>query len=68
MFKRYKDWVNASVFTVIFNAVSDEPDMEYAMVDATIVKVHRHGHGAKGGLKTRPSASRKAVGRPKSSP
>jgi hypothetical protein len=24
--------------------------MEYAMVDATIVKVHRHGQGAKGGL------------------
>jgi hypothetical protein len=28
--------------------------MEYAMVDATIVKVHRHGQGAKGGLKARP--------------
>lgn len=23
--------------------------MEYAMMDASIVKVHRHGHGAKGG-------------------
>ena len=67
VFKRYKDWVDASVFTYIFNAVSDEPDMEYAMVDATIVKVHRHGHGAKGGQKIRLSASRKAVGRPKSS-
>jgi hypothetical protein len=29
----------------LFNAVSDEPDMEYAMVEATIVKVHRHGAG-----------------------
>jgi hypothetical protein len=28
--------------------------MEYAMVDATIVKVHRHGQGAKGGHKARP--------------
>jgi hypothetical protein len=27
--------------------------MEYAMVDATIVKVHRHGQGAKWGLKAR---------------
>ena len=26
-----------------FDAVSGQPDMEYAMVDATIVKVHRHG-------------------------
>jgi hypothetical protein len=35
--------------------------MEYAMVDATIVKVHRHGQGAKGGLKARPSAVPKAA-------
>jgi Putative transposase len=32
------------------DAVSDDADMEYAMVDATIVKVHRHGQGAKGRL------------------
>jgi transposase len=67
VFKRYSDWVKAGVFKRIFEAVSDDPDMEYAMVDATIVKVHRHGHGAKGGLKIRPSASRKAAGQPKSS-
>ncbi len=29
-------------------------DMEFAMVDGTIVKVHRHGQGAKGGLKISP--------------
>jgi len=67
VFKRYSDWVKAGVFKRIFEVVSDDPDMEYAMVDATIVKVHRHGHGAKGGLKIRPSASRKAAGQPKSS-
>ncbi len=61
VFKRYRDWLEADVFKRIFEAVSDDPDMEYAMVDATIVKVHRHGHGANGGLKIRPSASRKAA-------
>ena len=35
--------------------------MEYTMVDATIVKVHRHGQGAKGGLKAKPSAGRKVA-------
>ncbi|WP_111400438.1 IS5 family transposase [Humitalea rosea] len=49
VFKRFRDWVKADVFKRIFDAVSDEPDMEYAMVDATIVRVHRHGQGAKGG-------------------
>ena len=54
VFKRFRDWVKADVFTRLFEAVSGEPDMEYAMVDATIVRVHRHGQGAKGGLRARP--------------
>ena len=47
VFKRFRDWVKADVFKRMFDAVSDEPDTEYAMVDATIVRVHRHGEGAK---------------------
>jgi transposase len=54
VFRRYRDWVSADVFQRIFEALSGDPDMEYAMMDGTIVKVHRHGHGAKGGLKARP--------------
>ena len=61
VFTRFRDWVKADVWKRLFDAVSDDPDMEYAMVDATIVKVHRHGQGAKGGLKARPSAVRKAA-------
>jgi transposase len=53
-FRRFHDWREADVFKRIFDALSDEPDLEYAMVDATIVKVHRHGQGAKGGLQARP--------------
>ncbi|MCK1744851.1 IS5 family transposase [Bradyrhizobium sp. 139] len=48
-FTRFRDWVKADVWQRLFEAVSDDPNMEYAMVDATIVKVHRHGQGAKGG-------------------
>ncbi|KQQ68010.1 transposase [Pseudomonas sp. Leaf127] len=54
IFKRFRDWVKADVFQRLFDVVSDDPDMEYAMVDATIVKVHRHGQGAKGGLRAKP--------------
>jgi transposase len=60
VFVRYRDWGKAGVFKHLFDAASDEPDMEYAMVDATIVKVHRHGQGAKGGRKIRRSASPRA--------
>ena len=67
VFKRFDYWSARGVFAKIFAAVSDDPDMEYAMIDATIVPVHRHGHGAKGGLKIRRSASPRAAGRRKSS-
>lgn len=60
-FRRFSDWRNADVFKRIFEALSSDPDMEYAMVDATIVKVHRHGQGAKGGRRARPLAARKAA-------
>ena len=33
-FRRFRDWREADVFRRIFDALSDEPDMEYAMVDA----------------------------------
>jgi transposase len=51
VFTRFRDWVRADIWKRLFDAVSDDPDMEYTMVDATIVKVHRHGQGAKGGPK-----------------
>ena len=66
VYKRFDYWSKAGVFEKIFEAVSDDPDMEYAMIDATIVPVHRHGHGAKGGLTLRRSGHPKAAGRQRS--
>ena len=66
VFRRFRDWCVAGIFERIFSAVCDDPDMEYAMIDATIVPVHRHGHGAKGGLKISRLANPKADGQPKS--
>jgi hypothetical protein len=40
------------VFEKVFEALSDEPDMEYALIDGTIIKVHRHAVGAKVGSKS----------------
>jgi transposase len=61
VFRRFSDWRKADVFKRIFDAMSEEPDMEYAMVDATIVKVYRHAQGAKGGLRAKPLAAPKAA-------
>jgi transposase len=49
VFKRFRRWVNADLFYNMFKALSADADLEYAMVDGTIVKVHRSGQGAKKG-------------------
>ena len=68
VFTRFRDWTKAGVFERLFDAVADDPDMEYAMVDAAIVRVRRHGQGAKGGLRARPSAAPAAAWPPRCSP
>ncbi len=64
VFIRFRYWVRRDVFKRIFGAVSDNPDREFAMTGGTIVKAHRHGQGAKGGLKARPQAHPGVVLRP----
>ena len=60
VYKRYRRWVKSDRFSKLFNALNDS-DLEYAMIDGTIVKVHRHGQGAKGGLVIRQLANQEAV-------
>ena len=57
VFKRFRRWVNADVFHNMLKVLAADADLEYAMVDGTIVKVHRSGQGAKGGLIARPLAA-----------
>lgn len=54
VFKRFRRWVKADAFYRMFKALASDADFEYAMIDGTIVKVHRSGQGAKGGLFARP--------------
>jgi transposase len=56
VWKRFRRWALKGVFEKIFRVLSGDPDFEYAMIDGTIIKVHRHGTGAKGGLRSKPSA------------
>lgn len=52
-FQRFRRWAKREVFDQVFAALSGDPDFEYAMVDGTIIRVHQHGTGAKGGLRIR---------------
>ncbi len=60
VFRRFRRWAENDVFQRIFEAVSGDPDFEYVLVDGTIISAHQKASGAKGGLKIRPSADRKA--------
>ena len=55
VFQRFRRWVKAGVFDWIFEALSDDADFEYVIVDGTIVRVHQHGTGARGGPRLRRS-------------
>jgi hypothetical protein len=52
VYTRFRDWVKADVWRRLFNVASDEPDMEYAMVDAMIVKVPATGRAQKANSKS----------------
>lgn len=59
-FRRFRRWAEAGGFEILCNAMSDDPDFEYALIDGTIVSVHQKAMGAKGGLRLRPSGVRAA--------
>ena len=61
VYTRFWRWAQNGIWERIFELLSDDPDFEYVMVDGTIVRVHQHGAGAKGGLKVKPSANRAAA-------
>ena len=60
-FQRFRRWAKSQVFDRVFEALSGDSDFEYAMVDGTIIRVHQHGTGAKGGLRIRRSVVLVAV-------
>ena len=59
--RRFSRWAEKGVWEHLFKALADDPDNEYAMIDATIVRAHQHSAGAlKKGASTKPSGARGA--------
>ena len=53
VFQRYNRWSLKGIWESLFKALADDPDFEYVVMDATIVRAHQHSAGAKGGIKRR---------------
>jgi transposase len=67
--RRYYRWIEAGVFDRIFEAVAADPDMEWLMIDATVIRANAQAAGARqkrGGRKPRLSAARAAALAPSS--
>tara|TARA_B100001013_G_scaffold326400_1_gene238962 strand:- start:421 stop:771 length:351 start_codon:yes stop_codon:yes gene_type:complete len=52
--KRFKRWSDKGLWQMIFNTLVEDADMEWVMIDSTIIRAHQHSSGAKGGKKIRP--------------
>ena len=56
----FSRWAKKGQWEGLFNALAEDPDFEYLIIDSTIVRAHQHAAGAKGELKIRPSDVRAA--------
>ena len=61
VFRRFRRWAQAGIIERLFQSLSGDPDFEYALIDGTIIRVHQHGTGTKGGLAVRPLGAHAAA-------
>ena len=45
--RRFSRWSRDGIFNKIFRVLSEDADMEFLLMDGTIVKAHQHSAGAK---------------------
>jgi putative transposase len=53
-YTRFNRWTKKGRWENIFEALADDPDFEYIMIDSSIVQAHQHANRAKGELEIRP--------------
>ena len=58
---RFSRWAKSRVWESLFKTLADDPDHEYAIIDATIVRAHQHSAGA---LKKGRRSSHRPLARP----
>ena len=51
--KRFTRWAKRGVWDRIFNDLVEDPDNDYVMLDATLVRAHQQAATGKGGTKIR---------------
>ncbi len=49
VFQRFRRWAKKGVWESIFSVLGINPDLEYLIIDSTVVRAHQHAAGAKKG-------------------
>jgi putative transposase len=52
VYTRFWRWAHMGVWERLLRTLSDDPDFEYVLIDATHIRVHQHGAGARGDSKS----------------
>lgn len=67
-FQRFNRWAKKGRWQAIFEALQ-EPDLEWIMLDTSVVRAHQHAAGQKKAtLRPKPSDAHEAASRPRSTP
>ncbi len=68
VYKRFSRWAKKGRWQTLFEALQ-EPDLEWIMLDTTVVRAHQHAAGQKKAMpRPRPSDAHEAGSRPRSTP
>ena len=59
-FRRFRKWAKADIFKSLFKVMSNDLDLECALIDGTIVQVHQKTTSAKGEPSIKPLGARAA--------
>jgi transposase len=51
VFQRFNRWSKKGVWQRVAEALSDDADLEWLLIDSTVVRAHQHAAGQKGGQK-----------------
>ena len=65
VWKRFDRWARKGVWQRVFEALQD-PDLEWLLLDSTVIRAHQHAAGKKGGPPLRPWAAAGAASAPRS--
>jgi transposase len=57
VYVRYSRWSRKGIWQQILETVADDVDLEYLMVDGSIVRVHQHGAAQKKSKQRKPKAA-----------